>query len=590
MKQEITALRQAMLAAGVDAYIIPTEDFHGSEYVGDYFKCRSYVSGFTGSAGTLVVTASDALLWTDGRYFLQAADQLAGTGITLMKMREPGVPTIEAWLGDHLTAGQTLGFDGRTMTAFLGRRYVKAAEKQGAAVRFDRDLVGEIWENRPARSMKEVWALDDACTGKSRREKLTDLKAAVKEAGADAHVLADLSDIAWLMNLRGNDVLCSPVFLSFFLLDGEDAYLYIDAEKVPDPIRASLAADGVALRPYENIFADVAALDGSRRVLLDPATVSYALIGGVKGETVEKSNPTELPKAMKNETEQKNAKAAHVKDGAALVRFLIWLKSHVGKEAITEISAADKLESFRKAQPGYLEPSFEPIFGYGPHGAIVHYSATPETDAPLRPEGLLLFDTGSQFLEGTTDVTRTVALGPVTDDMKRDFTMVLRGHLRLLAARFKKGCSGVSLDVLARSPLWERGLDYNHGTGHGVGALLNVHEGPQRIHYQAFSAPQTLEPGMITSDEPGFYLEGQYGIRHESLLLCVKDAENEYGTFYRFEPLTMCPFDLDAILPEEMTEEERAVLNAYHKTVRETLSPVLDEDERRWLEIATREI
>ncbi|MBR5411060.1 MAG: aminopeptidase P family protein [Clostridia bacterium] len=590
MKTEITSLRERMQAAGVDVYIIPTGDFHGSEYVGGYFKCRSYVSGFTGSAGTLAVTADDARLWTDGRYFLQAADQLAGSGITLMKAREPGVPSIEEWLGETLKAGQTLGFDGRTMTAFLGKRYEEAAKKRDAKVRFDIDLVGEIWEGRPAPSDAPVWALGGELSGKSRKEKLGDLRKAVKDAGADCHILASLADVAWLMNLRGDDVKCSPVFLSFFMLDGEKSVLYIDENKLSEEIKASLAADGVELRPYLSVFADAAALSEDRKVMLDPNSVSFALLNCVKGEKIERDDPTLLPKSMKNETERKNAIEAHVKDGAALVRFIKWIKENVGKEPITEISGAEKLESFRKARPGYLGPSFEPIFGYGPHGAIIHYSATEETNADILPEGLLLFDTGSQFLEGTTDVTRTIAVGPVTDEMKRDFTTVLRGHLRLLGVRFKKGCSGVSLDVLARGPLWERGLDYNHGTGHGVGSLLNVHEGPQSINYYSFRKPQPLEEGMITSDEPGFYLAGKYGIRHESLLLCEKDEENEYGTFLRFRALTMCPFDLDALLPDEMTAEEKAILNAYHATVYETLSPLLTDDEKAWLKDATRPV
>lgn len=590
MREEVLRLRKAMQKAGVDAYIIPTEDFHGSEYVGDYFKCRKYVSGFTGSAGVLVVTKDDARLWTDGRYFLQAAKQLEGSGITLMKSREKDVPTIEKWLEDTLCKGQVLGFDGRTMTARLGALYAKAAEKKGAAVKYDVDLAGDIWENRPALSDKKVWALTDDLTGKSRKEKLDDLKRDVKAAGADAHLLASLDDIAWLTNLRGDDVLCSPVFLSFFLLDGDKATLYIERGKLPDDVIRALTTDGVEIKPYLSVFADVKALGKDRTVLLDPGTVSYALIKDVKGKKIEQENPTELPKAKKNPVERENAKTAHVKDGVALVRFTKWLKENVGKVPMTEISAAEKLESFRKEMPGYVEPSFEPIFGYGPHGAIIHYSATPETDAPIEAKGLVLFDTGSQFLEGTTDVTRTVAVGETTKQMRHHFTSVLRGHLKLLGVRFKKGCSGVSLDVLARQPLWEEDLDYNHGTGHGVGSLLNVHEGPQRIHYQAFSKPVMLEEGMITSDEPGFYLEGQYGIRHESLILCEKAAENEYGTFLHFVPLTMCPFDLDAIEADEMSVEEKKLLNDYHRTVYETLSPHLTDDEKAWLKNATREI
>ena len=590
MREQILLLRQAMKNAGVDAYVVPTDDYHGSEYVGDYFKCRRWASGFTGSAGTLVVTENDAALWTDGRYFLQAADELAGSGIELMKSREKGVPTITEWLEEKLVPGQTLGFDGRTMTLRQGRGLAGTAQKKGCAVCWDRDLVGEVWKDRPAFSDEKVWVLDETLTGRSRADKLKFLREKIKENGADEHLLSSLDDIAWLLNLRGADVHCCPVFLSFFLLDSDSAVLYADRSKFSDEILQSLAADGIEVRPYLAVFDDVKTVPEDKTVLLDPRHVSYALAEGIAAHKTEADNPTEAEKAKKTVAERENAKLAHVKDGVALVRFTRWLKENVGKTPLSEISAAEKLEAFRAEEEHYLGPSFEPIFGYGPHGAIVHYSATPETDAPLKPEGLLLFDTGAQFLEGTTDVTRTVALGPVTEEMRRHFTLVLMGHLDLLAAVFRKGCSGTSLDVLARGPLWDEGLDYNHGTGHGVGSLLNVHEGPQRIHYGASSVPAVFEEGMITSDEPGLYLTGRYGIRHESLLLCEKRLENDYGVFFGFTALTMCPFDLDVIDPSLMTDKQKRTLNAYHRTVRETLFPRLADEDRAWLLAATREI
>lgn len=592
MRKELIALRSAMERSGVDAYVIPTDDFHGSEYVGDYFKCREYISGFTGSAGTLVVTADWAGLWTDGRYFLQGAEQLAGSGIELCKMGQPGVPTVQQWLETHLTAGQVLGFDGRTMTAGTGRALERAMEKHGVRLCYDKDLAGAVWTDRPALSKAPAWELDVQYAGRTRKDKLDALRADVQKAGADCYILTSLDDLAWLLNIRGGDVDCCPVVLGYLLLDAGEIRLYTDESKFSPELRAALEADGVAFRPYLAVFEDVKAIGENRTVLVDPAKASYAILKNIPGTArlLERANPTELPKAIKTAAECENMKLAHVKDGAALTRFMKWLKAHVGKEHITEISAAKKLEEFRAEQEHYLGPSFDPIFGYGPHGAIVHYSATPESDAALEPRGLVLADTGGHYLEGTTDVTRTFVLGPVTAEMKHHYTLVLRGHLHLAAAKFRSGCAGVNLDYLARKPLWDEGLDYNHGTGHGVGYLLNVHEGPQSIRYQTASGSAKLEPGMITSDEPGLYLEGKYGIRLENLVLCVERETNEYGTFLGFEPLTMCPFDLDAVAVEELTGEEKRLLNDYHALVRRNLTPCFDEEERAWLDEATRAI
>ncbi len=595
MRKELIALRGAMERAGIDAYVIPTDDFHGSEYVGDYFKCRAYVSGFTGSAGTLVVTKDWAGLWTDGRYFLQAGQQLSGSGIELMKMGQPGVPTVLQWLEDHLTQGQTLGFDGRTMTSGTGRAMERAMEKNQAAIRYELDLVGEVWQDRPPMSKAPAWELDVKYAGRTRRDKLEALKRDVKDAGADCYVLTSLDDLCWLLNIRGDDVACCPVVLGYLLLDGSGVRLYTDETKFSPELRQALEADGVAFRDYGQIFADVKQLPPEARVLLDPTKASYAIVKSIPqtAAVLEKANPTELPKALKTQAEQDGERLAHVKDGAALTRFMKWVKEHVGKEPITEISAARRLEQFREEQENYLGPSFDPIFGYGPHGAIVHYSATEESDAALEPCGYVLADTGGHYLEGSTDVTRTFVLGPLTEEMKHHYTLVLKGHLALAAAKFREGCSGISLDYLARKPLWDEGLDYNHGTGHGVGYLLSVHEGPQGIRYQTSvgrSEGEKFAPGMITSDEPGLYLEGKYGIRLENLLLCVEREKNEYGTFLGFEPLTMCPFELEAIEPEALTDEEKGLLNAYHQKVYETLSPCFDEEERAWLQKATKAI
>lgn len=591
MRKELIELRKAMENAGVDAYVIPTDDFHGSEYVGDYFCCRHYVSGFTGSAGTLVVTRDWAGLWTDGRYFLQGAQQLAGSGIELMKMGQPGVPTWLQWLKEQLGQGQTLGFDGRAMTCGTGRSLENAMEQLGASVRYDIDLVGQIWEDRPPMAAAPVWELDEKYAGRSRREKLEALKRDVAELGADAYILTSLDDLAWLLNIRGGDVECCPVVLGDLLLDREGLWLYADESKFTPELKERLLADGVGIRPYLDLYEDVKKLPEDATVLVDPSKVNFAILKNIPALVVEEENPTVHPKGVKTEAEANNERIAHVKDGVALTRFMKWLKEHVGKEEITEITAAEKLECFREEMEHYLGPSFDPIMGYAHHGAIIHYSATEETALRLEPRGFLLADTGGHYLEGSTDVTRTFVLGPLTEEMKRHYTMVLRGHMNLGGAVFKEGCCGGSLDVLARKPLWDAMLDYNHGTGHGVGYLLSVHEGPQNIRFGSGSCNTVkLEPGMITSNEPGLYLEGQYGIRLENLVLCEKRMENEYGTFLGFEDLTMCPFELEAIVPEEMTAQEKRCLNSYHRKVYETLSPWFNEEERQWLRAATREI
>lgn len=595
MRKELTALRKAMAAAGVDIYVIPTDDFHGSEYVGDYFRCRAYVSGFTGSAGTLVVTQEWAGLWTDGRYFLQAAQQLEGSGIDLCKMGEAGVPTVLGWLKEHLRAGMTLGFDGRSMTAGTGTAMEQAAKAAGAQIKYELDLVGEIWEDRPPMSQAPTWELDIAYAGESRRDKLAALRKTLREKQADTFILTSLDDLCWLLNIRGDDVACCPVVLGDMVITADSIVLYADEQKFSAQLRQALEADGVSMRPYLRLYQDIRETPAGNRVLVDPQKLNYAILKGIPVNTVllQEANPTVGPKSVKNPVECRNERLAHVKDGVALTRFMKWLHDNVGKTSITEISAAEKLERFRGQMEHYLGPSFEPIMGYGPHGAIIHYSATVESDAALEPHGFLLSDTGGHYLEGSTDVTRTFVLGPLTQEMRHHYTVVLRGNLDLAAAVFKKGCGGLNLDLLARAPFWEEGLDYNHGTGHGVGYLLNVHEGPQNIRYRlvngaAQDAP--MEPGMITSDEPGIYLEGKYGIRLENLELCVERQVTDYGTFLGFDTLTMCPFERDAIVVEELSEKQRAQLNAYHRAVYEAISPYFTEEENAWLREVTAEI
>lgn len=584
MRTELNLLRNRMAHYGVDAYIIPTDDFHGSEYVGDYFRCREWVSGFTGSAGTLVVTGDWAGLWTDGRYFLQAADQLRDSGIHLMKMGEPGVPTKEAWLKEHLKADAVLGFDGRTMTSAGG----KALEGLGFPIFWEKDLVGEIWEDRPTISTAPAWELDVAYTGRTRKDKLEALIRDVKEQGCQSHILTSLDDICWLLNVRGDDVTCCPVVLGYVIVTGEQVTWYVDGAKLSPELSSAILADGVVLKDYFAIYEDVKALTG--KVLLSPQVVNYAIIKGLSAQIREGANPTTLPKAVKTDAEVENETIAHIKDGAALTRFMKWIKENAGKREITEISAAEQLEVFRRQQENYLGPSFEPIMGYAHHGAIVHYSATEDSDIPLKAESFLLSDTGGHYLEGSTDVTRTFALGPVSQEMKLHYTLVLKGHLNLSAAKFKQGCGGVSLDYIARAPFWERGLDYNHGTGHGVGYLLSVHEGPQNIRYNPVGNSAKLQPGMITSNEPGIYLEGKYGVRIENLTVCEKFRETEYGTFLCFRDLTMCPYDLDAVELSLLTDREKQLMNAYHEKVYTTLAPLYNEEERAWLKNATRAV
>lgn len=595
MRKELTALRAAMERADVDIYVIPTDDFHGSEYVGDYFRCRAYVSGFTGSAGTLVVAEDWAGLWTDGRYFLQAAQQLENSGVELCKIGELGVPTILDWIENHIKAGQVLGFDGRSMTAEMGRSLERLATEKDASIQYNVDLVGEIWEDRPDMPQTPAWELPEVYAGRSRREKLTALKRDMKVLGADSYVLTSLDDLCWLLNIRGNDVTCCPVILGDLLVQGDEIILYADERKFDMELRHRLEEDGVSIRPYLQLYQDVTEFPAGSSILVDTGKLNFSILKGLPAEVrcIEHTNPTVAPKSKKTPVECENVRLAHIKDGAALTRFMKWIHEHVGKQKITEISAAQQLEVFRSQMEHYLGPSFEPIMGFGPHGAIIHYSATETSDAELEAQGFLLSDTGGHYLEGTTDVTRTFVLGPLTQEMRHHYTMVLRGNLDLAAAIFKKGCGGLNLDVLARMPFWEEGLDYNHGTGHGVGYLLNVHEGPQNIRYRLVggtSKDAPMEPGMITSDEPGIYLEGKYGIRLENLELCVERGTTEYGTFLGFDTLTMCPFERAAIIPEELSQRQRAQLNAYHRNVYAALSPYFNEEEKAWLREATAEI
>lgn len=589
--EKLALLRAEMKKRGIDAYVVVTDDFHASEYVGTHFKAREFLSGFTGSAGTLVVLPDSAALWTDGRYFLQAAQQLDGSGIELMRMGEPGVPEIADFLRDHVEENGFIGFDSRTVSNAFARTIGEKTREKHIRFAGGEDLVDLVWADRPALSCEPVWTLDVKYTGLTRREKLAMVRGKMEELGADVFVIPALDEVAWLLDLRGGDVLYTPVFLSYLLLGRDQATLCVQKEAVSAEIEAQLKADGISLAPYDDIYRLVAALPAATRVLLDGERANYRITQSVPdgAETLDRPSPIQLMKAMKTPAEQENERLAHIKDGVAVTRFLYWLKHAVGKEPITELSAAKKLESLRAEGEHYLEQSFDPILAYGAHGAIVHYEPTEETDIPLEPHGLCLADTGAQYLEGTTDITRTVALGPLTDEEKRIYTLVLRGHLQLGAAKFLYGCTGENLDMLARTPLWENGLDYNHGTGHGVGFVLGVHEGPERVHWDVNRQKRhcVIEEGMIFSNEPGIYLAGKFGVRIENLVVVREAERTEFGRFLKLEPLTLVPYDRDAIDLAMLSSRDVELLNDYHAKVCAAILPYLQGDELNWLKEVT---
>lgn len=590
--ERLQALREEMKKRDIAVYVVPTADFHESEYVGTHFKARKFITGFTGSAGTAVITQSSAGLWTDGRYFVQAAAQLEGTTVTLYKMNEEGVPSVDEYIEMTLKDGETLGFDGRVINGTWGKKLEEIVQKKNGKVAVDEDLIDIIWTDRPELSKEPVRILSVEYTGKSTADKLSDVRKVMEEKGADVHLMSSLYDIAWLLNIRGNDIRHVPVVLSYLALTKDECIWFVQEEIITEEIYAYLNENNITVRPYNSFYDYAKTISEDKTVLMDASVVNYRIANSIPKtvKIINEANPTVLMKACKNETELKNTRNAHLKDAVAMCKFMYWLKTNVGKIPMTEISASDYLETLRREQEGCIDLSFDTICGYAEHGAIVHYSATEESSVELKPEGLLLVDSGGHYMEGTTDITRTFALGPVTEEMKADFTRVCRSNMNLANAHFVYGCTGVNLDILARQPLWEVNLDYKHGTGHGVGHILNVHEGPNGIHWgrRGYAAP--LEEGMITTDEPGVYIEGKYGIRLENELICRKGEKNEYGQFMYFENITWVPFDLDAIDPKQMNETEKGYLNAYHKEIYEKVSPLLTEEEAKWLKESTREI
>lgn len=592
IQERIKELRKLMRAQRIDIYVIPSADFHQSEYVGDYFKTREYMTGFTGSAGTVVIAQLEAGLWTDGRYFIQAEKELMGTGISLYKSGNPGVITLENFIINHLPLNGTLGFDGRVFSASEGSAFERIAEQKNAHIQYGRDLVDLIWEDRPSMPQNPIFFLEEQYTGESTSSKLTRIRQEMTKCGATVHLLTSLEDIAWLLNLRGSDVAYTPVFLSFALITMDSVHLFIDKEKVSDKIRVLLSKVNVTFHPYDEIYDFAFKLHSNESILLDPSRVNYTLYHQFSEHItkIEQTCPTILFKSVKNDVEIKNIRKAHVKDAVAHTKFLYWLKTSYQKETITELSASAKLEALRGEQEHFLSPSFGPISAYGEHAAMCHYSSSNETDVVLKEGSLYLTDTGGHYLEGSTDITRTVALGEIKSEWKRHYTNVLRGNLALSKAKFLYGCTGENLDILARQFLWSECLDYKHGTGHGIGYLLSVHEGPCSIKWQYRQKPHVLEPGMILSDEPGLYIENSHGIRLENELLVCEDVKNEYGQFLTFEVLTLVPFDLDAIDASLLCEDEKESLNRYHQRVYESVSPYLNNEEKAWLRENTKAI
>lgn len=597
---KIGQLRDRMKELGIDAYLVPTADFHESEYVGEFFKCRHFLTGFNGTAGTAVITMDKAGLWTDGRYFVQAEEQLSGSEIKLYRMGEPEFPTLDEFLEEELPVDGCLGFDGRVVNSELGYGLQNLLQEKNVTINCSKDLVGEIWTSRPAMSCEPIWSLDVKYAGKSTVEKLSDLRDAMKKNKAQIHLMTALDEIAWLFNLRGNDIVNNPVFLSYALITQDEAYLYVQKETIKEDTKmgkevcAALAEAKVQVKEYAEFLQDVAALK-NEKILLERKKASFAVCESIDASCriIDEMNPCATMKAVKNATEIENMRKAHLKDGIAVTKFMYWLKHTIGTCNMTEMTAAHKIEELRAEQGNYIEPSFVTIAAYKENAAMCHYHPSDEVCKKLKPEGLLLVDSGGQYLEGTTDITRTYALGPLTEKEKEYYTIVAAAMLKVSTMKFLHGCRGINLDYTIREAFWKRGLDFAHGTGHGVGYLSNVHERPNGLRWKVVPERQdsaVIEPGMICSDEPGLYFAGDFGTRTENLILCVEDEKNEYGQFLKFEFLTKAPIDLEALDIRFMDDADIERLNTYHKDVYETISPYMNDEEKEWLKHVTREI
>ena len=595
IQDRLALLRAKMQEEGIDFYMMPTADFHNSEYVNDYFKVREYFSNFTGSNGTLLVWKDGAGLWTDGRYFIQAEAELEGTGVELFRMLQEGVPTIEEFLEQNMQQGQTLGFDGRVIAAMDGKKYEKVLAKTQICIAYEKDLADSIWTDRPDFPAGKVTVLNEKIAGKSVEEKLMQTREKMAKDGANALLLTKLDDLMWLFNIRGCDVECNPVAMSYAYITEDTATLFIQQKALDTQVSEYLAAHHIDVKEYDTVVDFLKSLPAGNVILVDNRYCSYTLYKTLQKnqQLIEGKNPTELLKAIKNPVEQARMQEIFLKDSVAVTKFIYWLKTHVGKEKITEVTAADYLEQKRREIPEFLDLSFPTIAGYKSNAAMMHYEATPENCATLEPEGMLLVDSGGQYLEGTTDITRTYALGPLTEKEKEYYTIVAAAMLKVSTMKFLHGCRGINLDYTIREAFWKRGLDFAHGTGHGVGYLSNVHERPNGLRWKVVPERQdsaVIEPGMICSDEPGLYFAGDFGTRTENLILCVEDEKNEYGQFLKFEFLTKAPIDLEALDTRFMDDADIERLNTYHKDVYETISPYMNEEEKEWLKHVTREI
>ncbi len=593
VSERIAKLRALMAEKGIDAYVVPTADFHQSEYVGEHFKARKYITGFSGSYGTAVICQDDAGLWTDGRYFFQATNELEGSGVRLMKMFVGDTPSVTEYLADKIPEGGKVGFDGRVLSMDEGKEYEDALSPKNISIDYEEDLIDQIWEDRPPLSDKPAFFLEEKYSGESSAHKLERVRKIMKDNGATVHIIASLDDTGWLLNVRGDDIDFFPLLLSYSIVRMDSVDLYVDETKLNDRILEEFKKVNVTLHPYNDIYEDIKKLDASETALIDPMKMNYALYKNIPCKIAEAANPTILMKAMKNDVELENIKEAHIKDGIAITKFMYWIKTRYDKEDITELSSADKLTSLRAAQKGYIRDSFEPLCAFADHAAMMHYSPSKETDVVLKEGAMFLNDTGGGYYEGSTDITRTFILGSIDQDMKKYFTAVVRAMMNLSRANFLYGCHGYNLDVLVRQPIWDLNIDFQCGSGHGVGYLGNVHEPPTGFRWYVVPSKNEhhqLEEGMVITDEPGIYEDGKFGIRIENEFIVRKGELNKYGQFMHFETITFAPIDLDGIDPEEMTKSEREWLNNYHKDVYEKIGPHLTDEEREWLKEYTRAI
>ncbi len=610
IKKRLSDVRMIMKDNNVDVYIIMTGDYHMSEYAGDYFAQREYMSGFTGSAGTLVITENETALFTDGRYFGQAQAQIKDTGIVLMKMGTTGTPTLNEYCIHKLPNKGVIGFDGRTVPALDGIELEKEARKKEGTVNYSFDAVESIWKDRPQFPHSKAYGLDEKYTGQDVAEKLKKVRNAMKEVGADVHIISSLDDICWLFNIRGNDVECNPVIMAYAMITDNSAFIFADENRFDENTLKEFSKCSIKIKPYNDIYKELENLDKYtlanekcvNSVLIDPKRINMKMYSSISKsvDKIKAQNPTVLMKAKKNIVEVNNLKSVHIDDGLAVTRFIFWLKDKMKSynkddenSQVTEVTAAEYLDNLRSKIHDYIELSFPTISAYNANAAMMHYSATKDNCAVLKPEGTLLVDSGGQYYRGTTDITRTIALGETSAEFKKHFTLTLKGMLSLTNAKFLKGCTGFNLDILARQPLWEEGIDYRCGTGHGIGYLLNVHESPNGFrwkHNPGHNDLCVIEEGMVTSNEPGVYIDGKYGIRIENEIVCVKDYENEYGTFLKFDTLTYVPIDLEPVDTSYLSDIDTQRLNSYHKAVYENLSPFMQGDELYKLKEATRSI